>query len=95
MITKIFSITVSVAVVGALFGFITVFWSAFSFPSFTGFTDYIIPALVGLHDIPIIGTLLSIVLWVVSFEISMFVTRIVFWLPGLFGVGSGDAGPVR
>lgn len=77
---KLISIGISVAVLSVVITSIAGIWITFEWPTLYGFWNIVIPAILALSQIPIIGTFVSIISWVVTFELVMFLTRLVLWL---------------
>jgi len=91
---KIISTGIAILVIGIMITIVATIWTAFDWPEWYGFWNIILPAILGLSQIPIIGTFVSIIAWVVTFEMAMLFTKLVVWLTGLIQ-GSVNPAPVH
>jgi len=92
--SKIISTGIAFAVISVMVFTVTSIWVNFDFPTMYGFWTIIVPAILGLSQIPVIGTFVSIIAWVVTFEMAMLFTKLVVWLAGLIQ-GQASQAPVH
>lgn len=73
---------IAIVILTVVISTVATIWLAFDFPTMEGFWGIILPAIFALSQVPVIGTFVSIVAWVVTFELAMFITRLVVWVGG-------------
>jgi len=74
------SVGIAFFVLTLILGTVTTIWLNFDWPTMVGFWQLIVPAILGISQLPVLGTFVSIISWVATFETAMLVTRLVLWL---------------